>query len=337
MRGRRVKARLLLLMLVAAGCSRTATERDRVTSCDGETMGVAYSVRLGPGSGKDGLDADIAGILARLDETLSTWKTNSEACRFSAHRGTNWFPVSVDTARLTAMALEISAWTDGAFDVTVDPLVRLWGFGPERTGDRIPAETEIEAARRHVGFRGLRVRSEPPSLRKDDPYLSVDFSGIAKGFAADAVADRLEARGVTNFLVAIGGELRSRGTWRIGIEKPDGDGRDVLRTFPLRDAAVSTAGDYRNYFERHGQRHGHGIDPRTGRPRTNAVASVTVIRPDATTADALATALAVMGPDAGMPFAIRHRLPCLFVLRGAGGLVERASPDFLAATRDDGR
>lgn len=332
-----MNARLLLLMLLAAGCSRTATEHGPVTFFAGYTMGVAYSVKLGPGSGGDGLDGDVAGMLARLDATLSTWKTNSEVCRFSAHRGTNWFPVSAGTARLAAMALEISAWTDGAFDVTVDPLVRLWGFGPGRTGDRPPSDAAIAAALRHVGCRGLRVWLDPPALRKDDPAISVDFSGIAKGFAVEAVAARLESLGVTNFLVAVGGELRSRGSWRVGIEKPDGDGSDVLRAFPLRDAAVSTSGDYRNFFARDGQRHAHAIDPRTGRPVTNNVASVTVIHPDGATADALATALAVMGAEAGMPFAVRNRLPCLFVLRSAGGLVERASPGFIAATREESR
>jgi thiamine biosynthesis lipoprotein len=202
-----------------------------------------------------------------------------------------------------------------------------------RTGN-VPSDEAIAAARLHVDYRKLHARASPPALRKDDPELEIDLGAIGKGYAAGELAADLDARGVTDYLIAVGGELRAKGLgpegrpWPVGIEVPAPDTRRVLRTLELRDAGLSTSGDYRNFIELAGQRFSHEIDPRTGRPVTGKLASVSVVHADSAYADAMATGLMVLGPDEGYALAQRLRLAVLFVLRGDGRFDIRATPEF---------
>ncbi|MCX6906945.1 MAG: FAD:protein FMN transferase, partial [Verrucomicrobia bacterium] len=217
----------------------------------GRTMGTVYLVKfLQPPApaAVEQAQREVGVLLERLEQAMSTYREDSEVCRFGAYRGSDWFAVSADTARVVAESLRVSELTGGAFDVTVDPLVRLWGFGPRRETGEPPPEPAIAEARRKVGWRKLQARLDPPALRKTSPEISADLSAIAKGYAADALAGCLAELGVTNYLIAIGGELKARGhgqrggPWRAGIDKPLDDGRAIQRVIELKDKAVSTSG-----------------------------------------------------------------------------------------------
>jgi thiamine biosynthesis lipoprotein len=272
--------------------------------------------------------------LANLVQQLSTYELDAELARFNRSRQTDWVPVSRELAEVLGEARQVSELTGGAFDVTIGPLVELWGFGPEDTGDRVPDAAAIDARRARVGYANLDVRREPPAIRKHAPGLHVDLSAIAKGYAVDRLAGLLETRGIANYLVEIGGELRGRGhnpagePWRIGIERPTAGERSVYAVIGINNTGVATSGDYRNYFEQQGQHYSHIIDPRTGRPVTHALASVTVISPQTMRADAMATALLVLGPEAGYALADSEGLAALFVIRTADGLVDRQTAAF---------
>lgn len=304
-------------------------------------MGGTWSVRLGKP-----VDAAVAGplnaavqqALDRIDGQMSTWNPASGLSRFNAHRGTDWFVVPNDLAAVVAEAQQVAADTGGAFDVTIGPLVNLWGFGPGRpaTGPyKALSDAEIEAARADVGYHLLECRRSPPAVRKRQPEVYVDLSAIAQGYAADRVAADLDAAGVTDYLVEVCGEMRARGSsplgrpWRVGIETPTPDVRRVLRTVELQDLSLATSGDYRNVrVDAAGRRYSHAIDPRTGRPAANGLASVSVVHESAARADASATALMVLGPDDGYDLARRSGLAALFVVRGEGRFEVRATPEF---------
>ncbi|WP_296900361.1 FAD:protein FMN transferase, partial [Thiohalocapsa sp.] len=322
-------SRLLLLLLCVltvfalvslSGCG----PRDHTLDLVGRTMGTSWSVQVPrPPAGLDdaALYERISAELASVNERMSTYQADSELSRFNVAETTDWFPVSAELVRLTDTALAVSTLTNGAFDVTVGPLVNLWGFGPEVKADQLPSQAEIDAARARVGWDLLHTRVEPPALRKDRTDLYVDLSAIAKGYGVDRMAAVLEDVGITDYLVEIGGELRGRGRnaegepWRIAIERPDAGRRAVLRVVALTDRAMATSGDYRNFFELEGQRYSHTIDPATGRPVDHQLASVTVLAERCAEADAWATALLVLGPARGMTVANERGLIALFVER----------------------
>ena len=316
---------LNLLTLLVVGCG----PREQTVALAGSTMGTTWSVQIphpDPDLDQVSLYEDIAAVLAELNARMSTYDPDSELSRFNADGTTEWFPVSVELVRLVDQALAVSRLTDGAFDVTVGPLVNLWGFGPEAHPDAIPPRAEIDAARARVGWHLLHVRDEPPALSKDRPDVYVDLSAIAKGHGVDRVAELLEAKGLDDYLVEIGGELRGRGLnaegapWRIAIERPDPGRRAPLRVVALKDHGMATSGDYRNFFEVAGKRYSHSIDPATGRPVDHQLASVTVVGERCGEADAWATAFLVLGPERGVALANELGLAALFVERLGGEL-----------------
>jgi len=235
-------------------------------------------------------------------------------------------------------AIRTSQQTGGAFDATVGPLVNLWHFGPERNGGSVPSDSQIAENRERVGYQRVQARLDPPALKKSRPDVEVDLSAIAKGFGVDKVAEYLDRRGAEGYMVEIGGEVRTRGRrgdgspWKIGVVKPADDpagGQSLVqRVLPLGDDALATSGDYRNFFEQDGTRYSHTIDPRTGRPVEHQLASVTVVGPTCMQCDALATALMVLGPEAGYNLAVDRALAVLFVVRDGDRFSERATPVF---------
>ncbi len=305
----------------------------------GSAFGTNFSVKIvAPPAELDTgeLGAEIEAALARIDRRVSTWRADSEVSRFNGYAGLHWFPVSTETCALVAEALTHSAATAGAFDITVGPLVDLWGFGPEPAGASPPAAADIEMLLAGTGYRSLHADCMRNALRKDVASVRIDLSAFAKGYAVDVVAGLLEARALADFLVEIGGEMRMRGLngrgedWAIAIESPLPGERAVHRILRLSDTAVATSGDYRNFFESDGRRYSHTIDPRTGYPVAHRAAAVTVLADTAARADALATALLVMGPEAGLEFADGEGLAALFLLRDDGAIIERSSPAFAA-------
>jgi thiamine biosynthesis lipoprotein len=304
-------------------------------------MGGTWSAKLQRrprGTSPDQLRHRLQAELDAAEADLSTYRPESPVSRFNAHRGTGWFDVPDAVAEVVLLAGHVSDQTGGAFDITVAPIVNLWGFGPPPLGGRageIPADAAIESARSHVDYRKLHVRTSPPALRKDDPELQIDLSAIGKGYAARRLVVEVLRTGVTDFLVAVGGELRASGStapggrpWPVGIEVPTPDTRRILQSLELRDAALSTSGDYRNFVDIAGHRFSHEIDPRTGRPITGNLASISVVHADSAYADAMATALIVLGPDDGYALATRLDVAALFVARDPGNFVTRTTPAY---------
>jgi thiamine biosynthesis lipoprotein len=309
----------------------------RLTVVTGSTMGTSYSVkipRLPAQLDRDTLERDIAQILEAVNQQMSTYRPNSELSRFNAGAPATWTEVSPDTLAVVTEALRISRLSDGAFDPTIGPLVDLWGFGPGAGRRDVPTADRIETTLRRVGYRHARIKATPPSLAKSRRDIRVDLCGIAKGFGVDKVAEHLERIGIDYYLVEIGGELRGRGysprgdTWRVGIERPVAAPGRVQRVVRLGGRALATSGDYRIFFERDGARYSHIIDPRDGWPVTHGLASVTVVAPTTMQADALSTALMVLGPEAGLALARREAIAAFFIAKTDSGFVEFVAPEF---------
>ena len=282
----------------------------------------------------------IGAQLASLNALMSTYDPLSELSRFNALASSDWFHVSRDTATVFRRAREISEATGGAFDVTVGPLVDAWGFGPAGPSPIPPSDAEIERLLATVDFTQIEIDEAVPAIRKTSGDVRSDLSAVAKGYAVDRLADLLDAEGQDAYLIEIGGEIRTRGhradgrSWRVGIERPTDGPSSLQRVIELGDAAMATSGDYRNYIERDGVRLSHTIDPRTGRPVTHALASVSVIDSLCVRADALATALEVLGPDDAYALAAERGWAALLIIReDAGTYREQSTPAFSARVR----
>lgn len=306
--------------------------RDGPIVLTGATMGTTYSIALAdPPAGVDpqALQRDVDRLLETVNAQMSTYRPDSELSRFNAAPPTGWVAVSPETAAVVAHAIEVGLLSAGAFDATVGALVNRWGFGPPDRPAELPA-APLAGGGRQV----IEARLAPPALRKARAGVLLDLCGIAKGFGLDRIAAHLEAAGIENYLIEIGGELRARGRsprggpWRIGIERPVPGEIALQRIVRLGHGALATSGDYRHFYERDGRRYSHLIDPRTGAPVAHDLASVSVISDSAMAADAMSTALMVMGPDAGVGLAERHRLAALFIVRREGGLAEISTPQF---------
>ncbi|MGD9612038.1 MAG: FAD:protein FMN transferase [Kiritimatiellia bacterium] len=326
-------------LLSLSACS--PAPRDAALS--GQTMGTTYSIRLAdaPLDRRElaALQADVDAALAEVNRQMSPYLPGSEISRFN-RAGTNEpVAISPDFQLVARRALEIAEATGGAFDPTVGALVNLWGFGPDGLRREAPSAGQIAAARQKTGWRHLLLTPDD-RLAKDVPALQLDLGAIAKGFGVDRVAELLRERGFRNFLVEIGGETLGAGVnarsepWRVGVLQPDGS-TELHGVVPLTGGkAIATSGDYRNFYrDERGELRCHVIDPRTAAPVGPAVASVSVLADDCLTADALATALFVLGPDEGLPL-LAARFPgveALFLVRaGADGFREIATPGFVA-------
>ena len=319
---------LLIFYALLQACSQAPH------SLSGQTMGTSYNVKYF-GAARPELDAAIDARLQALNAQLSTYSDDSEVSRFNAAAANEWFAVSESTAEIVASAQTISRQSNGAFDITVGPLVDLWGFGASNYRNSPPPVAAIEAQLATVGYQNLSVRSSPPALAKQRADIAIDLSAIAKGYAVDEVGKLLDAAGLDAWLVEVGGELRTRGSkpdgddWRVAIEKPVPGERSVQRIVTLRDAAIATSGDYRNFFEFAGVRYSHSINPLTGWPVQDGIGSVSVIASTAMTADAWATALLVMGETDALRVAEEQQLAVNLVLYAADGSVtERMSLAF---------
>ena len=321
----------LLSLLLLAGCEPAPPQ---VAELTGQTMGTSYSVKLSPPPDTAllaRLQQDIDDRLGAINAQMSTYLPDSDLMRFNQSLSTDWQPQPRSVVELVAQANQISRLTTGRYDVSVGPLVNLWGFG--NSGDRStpPSKREIDAVMQRVGFERLHTRRTPPALRKDIAELQVDLSSIAKGWAVDEIADLLRARGLGDFLVEIGGELRAQGykapgrPWRIAVEQPSYDTRSVRRVVALQNTAMATSGDYRNFFADGDQLYSHTIDPASGQPVRHRLASVTVLADSCTEADAWATALLALGEQAGPELADAQGLVALFIIRSPDGLIEKAS------------
>ena len=329
---------LLASLVLMAACNRQAVD---VMELAGPTMGTTYSIKLAAAPDpalRDALQRQVEQRLHEINARMSTYLADSDLMHFNRNPSTEWQPVPTELVQLVDQANRISAQTDGMYDITVGPLVNLWGFGNAGTRATAPATPEVAALLKETGYGHLQTRQVPPALRKDVAGLQIDLSSIAKGWAVDQLAQLLIEHGIRDFLVEIGGELRASGQkaanrpWRVAIERPVDEHREVQRVIGLRDLAMATSGDYRNFFENGGRRFSHTISPKTGLPVQHSVASVSVVADNCALADAWATALMALGEQRGPEVAESLQLKALFILRVPGGFEERIS----SALQDSG-
>ncbi|USD64697.1 FAD:protein FMN transferase [Vibrio sp. SCSIO 43136] len=324
---------VLASIFVLAACSKAPEQ----VHLSGPTMGTTYNIKYlttdtSPASAD--IQVEVDKLLEQVNDQMSTYRPDSELSRFNQSRQSQAFEVSKETALVVNEAIRLNQVTLGALDVTVGPLVNLWGFGPEARPDEVPSDEELAARKAMTGISHLSV--EGNTLSKTLPELYVDLSTIAKGWGVDVVADYLESLGVNNYMVEIGGEIRLKGVngkqspWRIAIEKPSVEERAIQEIIEPGDMAIATSGDYRNYFERDGVRYSHIINPQTGKPINHKVVSVTVIDPSCMTADGLATGLMVLGDELGLKVANEHKVAAMMMVKTEDGFKELRSDAYEA-------
>ncbi|MDX3774681.1 FAD:protein FMN transferase [Chromatiaceae bacterium AAb-1] len=296
-------------------------------------MGTYYSIKFYAADRElntSSLQQEIDAELELVNDQMSTYREHSELVQFNRQQTTDVIPLSGAMHKVVAEALRIGA-ESAVIDITVGPLVDLWGFGPKGRITHAPEQQQIDEIRNHVGLSKLRLTDE--GLAKLDPRVEIDLSTIAKGYGVDQVANLLESHNILNYIVDIGGEMRVKGkkpaaAWRIAIEKPVASGRSAQRILAPGDMAIATSGDYRNYFEEGGVRYSHLIDPRTGQPIQHRTVSVTVLHPSAMTADGYATVLMVLDEKEALAFANKHQLAALIIVKTDDGFDEIATEAF---------
>ena len=334
-----VSLRTLLLgslAMLLVSCDWPTVER-AAYEVSGATMGTTFNIQVvaPPDTVQwNALETRVSVLLESIEKSMSTYQPDSELSRFNAYSNSDWFTVSAELCDVVAAAQSLSVLTDGAFDVTVGPLVNLWGFGPDFSVAEPPDAAQIAKARQLTGNQHLRTDCVQPALAKVLPELYVDLSALAKGYGVDRIAAMLDDFGMSNYFVEIGGEIRVSGTnakgrpWSIAIEAPNRGSRSVSRIIELSNTAVATSGDYRNFIEHDGHFYSHIIDPRSGYPVSHGAAAVTVVADSTALADALATGLMVLGPDEGLLLAEQQDVAVLFQLHTNNGVQERMSTRF---------
>jgi len=329
-------ASFLFAGLVLVACSDSAPERDTQVLL-GETMGTSYQVTLVAEPGRDWplsqeeVQTQLDSRLRQINQWMSTYIDDSTLMRFNRAPQDDWQTLPRPLIEVLQISQSISERSDGAFDITVAQLVDLWGFGPQAQPEQMPDDEILSASLENLGYQYLELDGNRARRLGD---ISLDLSGVAKGYGVDYLSRWLERQGYRNYLVEIGGEVRLSGfsprgdAWRIGVEQPNLLQREGRKTLKLSDIAMATSGDYRNYYERDGKRYSHTIDPRTGRPIEHNLASVTVLADTAAEADAWATAINVLGPDEGMEVAEREKLPVYMIVREGESYTDRHSDAF---------
>ena len=322
----------LFLLVFITNCSSPTKEE---LFLRGSTMGTSYSVRIVEPKEKEilkGIDTEIDSVLVDVNNKMSTYLQSSELSHFNQTKSTDWIEISKDLAHVINTSIGVSKESNSSFDITVGPLVNLWGFGPTQTANKMPDNKKIKELLVDVGINKIELDLNDLKIRKKNPDIYCDLSAIAKGFGVDKVGLFLESKGLKNYMVEIGGEVRTKGfnkqneKWKIGISTPLGNGLE--KVVDIANLSIATSGDYYNYYEVDGVRYSHTIDPRTGRPITHKLASVSVINEDCEKADAYATAIDVMGPEEGYEFALKMKLPIFMIVRKENGFIEKMTPQF---------
>jgi thiamine biosynthesis lipoprotein len=290
----------------------------------GAAQGTTYHIKYWGDRGypRDEVQRRVGELFKQVDRQMSNYRDDSELSRFNRAAAEQWIAVSPETAHVVDEAIKYGRMTDGILDVTVVPLLELWHFGrlaERQPGNLTPPDAKkLEQARRLVGLHHIKVQREPPALRKDAAGVEIDLSSIAPGYTVDAMIELLQSLGFANALVELGGEIRAVGTrpdgtpWRVGIERAGRSAEALIGAVPLKNLALSTAGDYRKFLTGKGRRYTHIIDPRTGQALLYRGAAVTVIAETCIEADALDTPLLVMGSRAGHKWCVEHNVAALF-------------------------
>lgn len=326
----------LIIILLTSLCACQNLNKELMV-INGLTMGTSYSIKIvlnGIALDKNTVHRNIEKILADINQAMSTYIDDSELSLFNQSRTTDWQVLSADLYRVIEHGNQLSLISNGAFDITVGPLVNLWGFGPAPYTRDTPSDSVIQSIKQHTGYEKLDFDESSHRISKSDPVVTIDLAGIAKGFAIDKIAQYLDEWGVTDYLVEIGGELIGKGTnakqqaWQIGIEQANPLKRSVQRIVSLDNIAMASSGDYRNYFEKYGIRYSHTINPLTGSPITHTLAAVTVLHSSAMHADALATAFMVSGPEKSLALANDIGVALFMIIKTNSGFEERYNEHF---------
>lgn len=327
----------LMSALMLLGCDTSPKQM----SLSGETMGTYYLIKyieqdnLPPASK---IQSQVDLLLEQVNQQMSTYRKDSELSQFNQQKTDAPYPVSQALTKVVNEAIRLHHLSQGALDITLGPIVNLWGFGPEGRPDIVPTDEQIAKRRSMTGMNYLAVQDN--QLIKKHPDLYIDLSAIAKGYGVDAVADYLNELGLNNYLVDIGGELKLKGKnanqqwWRIAIEKPTNQQQSVQEIITPKNMAVATSGDYRNYFEQDGIRYSHTIDPHSAKPINHKLVSVTVLDKSCMSADGLATAFMVMGQHKALALANQNNIPAFFIVKTENGFEEIASKDFARYAQD---
>lgn len=317
------------LTAALAGCPF----QDKLESFSGPTQGSTYTVKYVSNgeTSKDQIRRQTEEILEEIDRQMSTYRADSVVETFNDLPAGACMAVPDGVRELVLAGERLSKESEGAFDLTIEPLLNLWGFGPKGAGEHVPTAEQIAATKKNVGYRHLRIEGD--QLCKD-AAVEVDFNSIAAGYSVDAVAAHLKKSGIDSYLVEITGELAAAGRkpdgspWRIAIEAPHDNERVAQRIIELEGYGVSTSGDYRNFFEENGKRYSHTFDPRRGAPIDHQLAAVTVIDRSTLRADGLSTLLMVLGQDEGLAYAQAHNIAAFFVVREEQGFVSKSTKAF---------
>lgn len=326
---------LIGLLLVLAACK----PGDALERISGPTMGSSYTVqyvRTANGPAPQVVRQEVEQVLAMIDQRFSTYRGDSLVATFNRLPANSCQAMPAEVLELVRVGEQLSQQSAGAFDLTVEPLLDLWGFGPQSRAEKVPDAQALDSVRQRVGHGHLRIVGE--QLCKDAP-VELDFNSLAAGFAVDLLVERLKALGVADLLVEVTGELKALGhkadgsAWKVALELPREDRQIARQIVPLEGFGVSTSGDYRHYFEENGRRYSHTFDARLGAPVRHDLAAVTVFDRSTLMADGYSTVLLILGPQAGWDFALRHGIAAVFVTRVADGFVSRSTPAFEQVTR----
>ncbi len=320
----------VVLLMSLVGCG----DGDRLERFGGPTMGSRYSIQYVHRTGDpfpQQVQPEVEAILAEVDQQMSTYRSDSLVERFNRLPANSCQSMPEAVLQLVRFGEQLSNDSGGAYDLTVEPLMDLWGFGPQSRVERVPDARELERARERVGYRHLYI--EENRLCKNTA-AEVDFNSIAAGYTVDRISERLQRLGLKDFLVEVTGELKALGRkadgspWRIGLEGPQDDQQVAERVIDLDGYGMSTSGDYRNYFEQDGRRYSHTFDAVTGAPVQHELAAVTVVDRSALRADGLSTLLLILGPDKGWDYAEDHKIAAFFMIRNAKGFIIRSNSAF---------
>ncbi|MGA8138933.1 MULTISPECIES: FAD:protein FMN transferase [Pseudomonas] len=326
------------VFVLLGGCGNA----DSLEQFGGPTMGSTYSiqyVRHAGGPAVAEVKPAVEAILAEVDRQMSTYRGDSDIERFNELPAHSCQVMPSSILELVRVGEQLSLDSDGAYDLTVEPLMNLWGFGPQGREEKVPDAARLAEVRQRVGHRYLRIDGD--QLCKD-AAVEVDFNSIAAGYTVDRIVARLQALGLDSFLAEATGELKAVGKkpdgspWRIALEVPRDDEQVAQRIIALDGYGVSTSGDYRNYFEQDGKRYSHTFDALTGAPITHNLASVTVIHPSTLMADGFSTLLLILGPERGWDYAEKHMIAAFFVMRADTGFVTRTNQAFERLAKGDG-
>ncbi|MFJ2484397.1 FAD:protein FMN transferase [Pseudomonas sp. NPDC087598] len=303
-------------------------------SFGGPTMGSTYSIKYVRHAGladRAQVRSEVEGILREVDRQMSTYRHDSDIERFNDLPADRCQKMPASVLELVRVGEQLSVQSEGSYDLTVEPLMNLWGFGPQGREEKVPSAAALAEVLKKVGHQHLRIEGD--QLCKD-AAVEVDFNSIAAGYAVDTIAARLDAMGIHDYLAEATGELKAKGKkldgspWRIALEEPRDDQQVAERVIDVDGYGVSTSGDYRNYFLQDGRRYSHTFDARSGAPVLHNLASVTVIHPSALMADGLSTLLLILGPERAWDYAEKHDIGAFFVIRADTGFVIRTSKAF---------